>query len=49
MENNCEIDDDAADVLRISSDELDRQIEQIEILLGEPPRDERGEDDGGAL
>lgn len=47
MENNCEIDDDAADVLRISSDELDRQIEQIEILLGELPRDERGEDDGG--
>ena len=46
MENNCEIDDDAADVLRISSDELDRQIEQIEILLGELPRDERGEDDG---
>jgi hypothetical protein len=49
MENNCEIDDDAADVLRISSDELDRQIEQIEILLGELPRDERGEDHGGEL
>ena len=49
MENNCEIDDDAADVLRISSDELDRQIEQIEILLGELPRDQRGEDDGGEL
>ena len=46
MENNCEIDDDAADVLRISSDELDRQIEQIEILLGELPRDERVDDEG---
>ena len=48
IENNCEIDDEAADVLRSSSDDLDRQIEQIEILLGELPRDERGEDDGGA-
>ena len=38
---NVMVDGDAADVLRLYvSDELDRQIERIEILLGEPPRDE---------
>lgn len=40
MEQNCELDDDAALVLkRHVGDELDRQIERIDLLLGAPPRD----------
>jgi hypothetical protein len=47
---NVMVDSDAADLLRLYvSDELDRQIERIDILLGEPPRDERVEDDGGEV
>ena len=47
---NVMVDGDAADVLRLNvSDELDRQIECIDILLGEPPRDEHVEDDGGEV
>ena len=47
---NVMVDSDAADVLRLYvGDELDRQIERIDILLGEPPRDECVEDDGGAV
>jgi hypothetical protein len=47
QEQNVEVDDHAAITLRrYVSDEIDRQVERLELLLGEPPRDD--DDEGGA-
>ena len=49
MEQNCELDEDAARVLKLCiGDELDRQIERIDLLLGDPPRDDDGQADDTA-
>jgi hypothetical protein len=47
MQQNCELDSDAARVLkRCVGDELDRQIERIDLLLGNVPHEDQAENDG---
>ena len=49
IEQNCELDEDAARVLkRCVSDELAGQIERIDVLLGDFPRDNSDTDDNDA-
>ena len=49
IEQNCELDEDAARVLkRCVSDELAGQIERINVLLGDFPRDNSKTDDNDA-